>query len=581
MNKKIAIGSSVLLAVSLFTVLTFLYPVTASNGAPSFEKTWVCDGKEACNYDGGQRVWFCDDSLGCGESECGYKTQLMADGCWDYCYREYRYEFSAPREGTYKCEVKVTVSQFDHREDNPQYNEKSDVYLNGEKVGTTDDPWCPQTPNGNGNGNGGETADFVFDLQQPVDDKGGIFVHDLNGDGKFDFVVTSTGYIGAYDDQGNNLWVKNVNIKMWNYMFHPSAIAGDMDGDGKQEVAYLTTGNSIKILDGTTGTEEKTLSTGGIPIGMAIANLRGNGDQDAIVQYSKTELKAIRLDNGNQLWQTTQYRGIDHSLLRQADLDGDGLDEVAGASIIDHDGTKMNSWDLGNVYQWIDSMVIADIVSGGPLEVALADQGDKKTIVVDQNNIVYSKRVDSGCKYSHAPEPEPFNQNLVDDPDKVAVGNFQLGSGLEVFARSACGRDPWVLDSQGNEIASWRVDDSAGKPSDWAVVDDRPRGIDMVIRIDWDGDNKHEIVAKERHKNGRGAIINPLTGGFRKIFEGKAMRIYAADIRGDYREEVITVDESGKVKVWWNHDSNSNTKPRYWEQQHYKRQKQNWNYYSP
>ena len=61
-----------------------------------------------------------------------------------------------------------------------------------------------------------------------------------------------------------------------------------------------------------------------------------------------------------------------------------------------------------------------------------------------------------------------------------------------------------------------------------------------------------------------------------------AVMIYAADVQGDYREEAITIDETGSVKVFWNENANSNpVKPRYWKQQHYRRQKQNWNYYSP
>ena len=36
------------------------------------------------------------------------------------------------------------------------------------------------------------------------------------------------------------------------------------------------------------------------------------------------------------------------------------------------------------------------------------------------------------------------------------------------------------------------------------------------------------------------------------------------------------------VKIFWNDKANQGgTKARYWTQQHYRRQKQNWNYYSP
>ena len=82
--------------------------------------------------------------------------------------------------------------------------------------------------------------------------------------------------------------------------------------------------------------------------------------------------------------------------------------------------------------------------------------------------------------------------------------------------------------------------------------------------------------------NGAGAIVNPITGEFKEVFPARAVRIYAADVLGDYREEVIIVDERGYVRVLWNAQPNANPpKARYWTQQHYRRQKQNWNYYSP
>lgn len=420
------------------------------------------------------------------------------------------------------------------------------------------------------------TNPFLFQLQQPVPNSGGgLFVHDLNGDGLFDFVVTSEKHIGAYAHDGSALWVKSLDIKLWPYYHHPSAIAGDMDGDGKQEVAFLTS-TGITIVDAATGVEEKALPCGQANA-MAIANLRGLGDRDAILQYSQTELRAIRLDDGSQLWQTDEYRGIEHSPLRQADLDGDGLDEVAGASIIDHDGTRMNSWDLGDTYRHMDSIVIADIVPGYPLEVALAEQRGARshTVVVNPDRIVFRSL-------------NPWNW---EDPDKLAVGDFDPARpGLEAFNRSSGGdgtcprgkeepykheEGPWVLDAEGNLIAKYYLNDK--KPPWWTG-----HGLEEICRIDWDGDGVDEIVGKERHKNGAGAIVNPMTGDFKEIFPGKATSIYAADIQGDYREEVITIDEDGYVKVFWNEAPNNNApRPKYWMQQPYRRQKQNWNYYSP
>jgi len=408
------------------------------------------------------------------------------------------------------------------------------------------------------------TSPIVFALDQPVPgNEGGLFAHDVNGDGVMDIVVTSDKHIGVYECSGKKLWAGKVNIRLFEALHHPSAIAGDLDGDGQQEVAYFTPSNQIEIRDAATGSLKKTIEVSGKPIAMAIANLRGKGDTQIIIQYSQTHLKAISADDATLLWETREYRGVEHSPLRQADLDGDGFDEIAGVSIIDHDGKKMNRWDLGDVYKAMDSIVIADIVPGYPLEIALAEQrgAASHTDVVNHQRIIF----------------RALNPWDWEDPDKLAVGDFDIDRpGLEIFNRSSGGdgtapRDsddpnghedeiaPWVLDSKGKLINKYYLNDK--KPSWWTG-----EGLEEISKIDWDGDGQDEIVGKERHKVGAGAIINPITGEFRKIFRAKAARIYAADVLGDYREEVIILDEGGFLKIFWNDQSNTNPpRPRYWK----------------
>ena len=406
---------------------------------------------------------------------------------------------------------------------------------------------------------------------------GGFFAHDLDGDGKFDFLLTWEGGIAAFSNGGEKMWLREGPIKLFEYTHHPSAIAGDLDGDGKAEVAALTQGSELAVLDGATGEVEYMLSGLGLPIAIGIANLRGLGDRDVILQYDLTHLRAIRGDDGSTLWETNQYKAIEHSPFRQADLDGDGLDEVAGAALIDHDGKRMNSWELDGHHDWMDSIVIADIEPGGPLEVALAEQRGalSHTDVVNADRILW----------------RTLNPWDWEDPDKLAVGDFDPDKpGLEVFNRSSGGdgvaprsddepfveeEAPWVLDAQGGLITKYYVNDK--KPDWWTG-----HGLEEICRIDWNGDGKDLLVGKERHRAGAGAIFDAISGDFLVVFPAKALRIYAADIEGDSREEVIVLDESGEMKIFRNTVENRNEpKPSPWTRNLYRRQKQNWNYYSP
>jgi hypothetical protein len=419
---------------------------------------------------------------------------------------------------------------------------------------------------------------LTIPLDQPLPElPGGIFAHDLNGDGRMDLILTSKGHLGAYETSGGKLWVVKCDLLFFEGLHHPSAIAGDLDGDGQAEVAIFNGDHAIEIRNGLTGEIEKTLTDIGQPVAMAIANLRGLGDRDLILQDSQISIRAISADDGTQLWQNDQYRGIEHSPARQADLDGDGLDEVAGVNLVDHDGKLMHDWDLGDAYKAMDSLVIADIIPGLPLEVVLAEQrgGNSHTDLINSKRIVWRKL-------------NPWNW---EDPDKLAVGDFDPAlPGLEIFNRSSGGdgtaprgreepfadeEAPWVFDAQGNLLAKYYLNDK--KPDWWTG-----HGLEEICRIDWDGGPRQKIAGKERHRDGACAIVDPMDGTFEVIFPTQATRVYVADVIGDYREEVIAVDAGGTIEIFSNDQPNPHgEKPRYWEQQHYRRQKQNWNYYSP
>jgi hypothetical protein len=322
--------------------------------------------------------------------------------------------------------------------------------------------------------------------------------------------------------------------------------------------------------------------------GLAIANLQGKGDQDAIIQYGQSELRAINLITGKTLWHTKNWLGIEHSQVRTADVDGDGRDEILGPILLDAKGNRLGSWDLKRDRRThlrsLDSLAIGDIIPGNPLEIVLAEQGgNNEAITFNVKQILWGRRRDN---------IPPTGQCARErDPDKVAVGDFAPDSpGLEVFARSACGHEPWVMNSSGKIIATWRVLETA--PRGWCTVnsDSNPGvegGIDVVRAIDWFGAaSRRHLFVKERHLDGKAAIVDPMNGKFLKVFDVRAARTYSADIAGDFREEVVIIEAGGsgtsRLKIFWNEeDAERPGLASPWAHALYRRLKQNWNYYSP
>jgi len=88
------------------------------------------------------------------------------------------------------------------------------------------------------------------------------------------------------------------------------------------------------------------------------------------------------------------------------------------------------------------------------------------------------------------------------------------------------------------------------------------------------------------------AIIDPITGEFLQVFDEDAARIYVADVSGDNREEIVVLNSRlNEIHVYTNPQpakgengpspSSPASQASNWERNYYKRQKMNYNYYSP
>ena len=421
-----------------------------------------------------------------------------------------------------------------------------------------------------------------------VDRPGGLILADLNEDGKQDFLVTKPDHIVAYTYTGEQLWTKSTNIQLTGKSesqglpgLHGAGVqAGDVDGDGKTEVLFLTKNNTLQIVQGQNGQSKAEIQLPPPPENngwehLVIANFRGQGDRDLLLQTTNPEgyrmgryLAAYPLDEliaqptTPPLWTRDDFLPNAHNGAKVVDLDGDGKDEVLGGTIIAPDGKVLFKLPIElKRSPHLDALFVADVRPDIPgLEVvALEEGGANRIFLYNRDRLIWS------VNYQRQ---EPQNAVLGDfDPQRP---------GLEIWCRSRHNENqkPFVFDAQGELISTYEMKKVA--PKDWTNS-----GVEEIFTIDWTGETQQLAAAKERHKFGDIGIFDPVSGAFVKRFANQADRIYVADVSGDWREEVIVLN-GNQLYIYSNSELNPRpNQPELWTQQHYRRSKMTWNYYSP
>ena len=426
---------------------------------------------------------------------------------------------------------------------------------------------------------------FVIKLAIPAPktSAGGIIVADVNNDGKMDYLVTVPGHLAVYGSDGRKLWIEKADIAVGGQSEsqglpgHCAAgvAAGDVDGDGKCEVIFLTRDSVVHVVDAATGRQEAKARPP-VPEGAArwevamIADFRGAGDdRDLLLQATNKRgyrmgryLAAYGIEQlikgGKPLWTTDKFVSCAHNSARLADINGDGRDEVLGATIFSAKGKLLAR--AAKFRGHMDSVFVADVrPDKRGLEVVLLEEGSNHVQVVGAGGAVWRK--------THKRW----------EPQNAAVGRFKKGSHETfIWCRSRFNehQKPFVFDSKGEVVFTYKMDDVA--PPGWTA-----RGVETIFTIDWTGGPQQLACAKERHKSGDVCIFEPLTGRFLVRFTEKCDRLLVADVRGDWREEVIVLAGS-ELHVYQSPAANPRPKQkRLWADRNYRRLKQCYNYYSP
>jgi hypothetical protein len=422
-----------------------------------------------------------------------------------------------------------------------------------------------------------------FSLSKAAEDSaGGMIAADVNNDQRMDFLVTAPGHLAVFANDGTELWRKQIDIGVGGQSesqglpghHGPGVAAADVDADGKTEVVFVTRDSVVHIVDGATG-REKANAKPPVPPGAArwelaiIATFEKEENLDLLLQATNEKgyrmgkfLAAYRtrdlLAAKGPLWTSDSFVSCAHNGARLADLDGDGLDEVLGATILSPKGKLLVQ---ARPFQGhMDSVFVADVrPEKAGLEVILLEEGSNEVQLLGLDGPIWR------VNYQRQ------------EPQNATLGRFKPGSDeIFIWCRSRYNehQKPFVFDSDGKLAFHYEMD--AVAPADWTKS-----GVEVIHRIDWTGERHQLACAKERHERGDVCLFEPLTGKFVRRFTTEADRLYVADVRGDWREEimVITGDE---LHVYENQAANPRpNEPRLWADRNYARLKQYHNYYSP
>ena len=422
-----------------------------------------------------------------------------------------------------------------------------------------------------------------FALGKDADDSaGGMIVADADHDNTMDFLITAPGHLAVFSNAGKELWRKASDINVGGQSesqglpghHGPGVAAADMDGDGQTEVVFLTRDSVLHIVEGATG-KEKGNAKPPVPPGAArwelamIATFQKEENRDILLQATNEKgyrmgkfLAAYKtsdlLAGKKPLWTTDEFVSCAHNGARLADLDGDGLDEVLGATIFSPQGRLLA--EAAPFQGHMDSVFVADIHPDKPgLEVVLLEEGSNHVQLLGLGGALW--RV-------HYQQQEPQNATL---------GRFKPGSDETfIWCRSRYDQHqkPFVFDSKGSLVFHYDMDSVA--PEDWTKS-----GVEVIHRIDWTGERHQLACAKERHRRGDVCLFEPLTGKFVQRFKTQADRLYVADVAGDWREEIMVVS-GDELQIYENNDANPRPgQSRFWKNRNYGRLKQYHNYYSP
>ncbi len=394
-------------------------------------------------------------------------------------------------------------------------------------------------------------------------------IADLNGDGKYDFVLKQpntnidpassywtpspdTYKLEAYLNDGTFLWRKDLGWSIERGIWYSPYVVYDFDGDGKAEVAVktgegdprdpdgrVTSGPEyLSILDGMTGKElVRTDWPAREPFGnynyasrnqMGVAYLDGKTPCLLVARgtYTLMRLIAYQWHDGKltEVWnwsgqeERPAYRGQGAHFMHSADIDGDGRDEVIlGSCVVDDNGNGLWSTGLGHP----DKCYVTDLDPSRPgLEIAYFIEPGHV-----QNGFCVADAKTGKLLWGFNERTYHIGTGMTADVDPTNPGYECWGSEDgrgDPNKVSYNGRPPrWIFSSQGKVLGTYEK--VPGTTTVW-----------------WDADPLREITGGGNVAKYQGPT---LTRGM------QGSQIAWADVSGDWREEIIT-SVPGELRIY-------------------------------
>jgi len=453
--------------------------------------------------------------------------------------------------------------------------------------------------------------------------KAGLLLSDLDGDGTPEIIASASG--GGFGD--NTFWyilkrsAGGTYEQIWRSEVYPVTVVrlalADCNGDGQDEVVVALADGTIHVYDRITRQALRTLTVSSPLTDMAIADLDGDGAME-IITSNGTAVFVYAASTGGLKWSlpngggnsiavgnvdtdsaleivTTTYGGkgyvidgISHAIeweyinsfgaqVRLADLDGDGMQEIIGASswykITVFDADRLTpAWEITTTLD-IGALLVADTDGDGIPEIIYGDGQWGKLHAIDARSHTERWSVNnpehgvsgialgdvdldgkkellwgaggtsSGADYLYVAAPDTgtikWQSQDVFGMNAVAVGDLD-GDGIDellmVTQSSNSGYDEGVVFIYDARTHALKFSQKLGI-RDWM-------GTARTVRIgDVDGDGKNEYVV----------TTADLYDGVVQVYDGSThtLKCQSAGYNGNYFSALAIgdVDNDGKVEI--------------------------------